>query len=240
MRSPTPALCTVLALAAMAGVATPLYGQSTGRVFGRVLEPTSKRPVPGVLITGPNGAEVTTDSLGRFDFGPLAEPDIDRAVELHATAPCFTPQERRMHPGGTLEASGVVVWLPIDADKGFHEGCQAWRELPAVFGHIFDGVSGEPIENAQIFFSSPTLQHHETDSTGVFEFGNVRTGNHEIIVSAPCYALTKVAFQFYAMFSAPLELHIPLTRLARKSFETNSPPQFGNDMESCRRTGEWP
>jgi Carboxypeptidase regulatory-like domain len=128
-----------------------------------------------------------TSGNGQFAFSGLAPGKYSLEAQLHGFAQAFR--------GNEDYSTAIVVGPALDS-----EHIRFFLDIPAaISGSVFD-QEGEPIRDAQVFlfhrgvfsgrYRTIMQTQANTDSSGTFHFGQLRSGTYFVAVSArPWYAL---------------------------------------------------
>jgi Carboxypeptidase regulatory-like domain len=148
----------------------------SSRIFGVVADPWKDRDHgfahTTVELIGVSGSQkVLTDGAGRFDVSGLAAG----RYRIHVAVPGYTlgngtrGPEIDVHEGG---CAAVQMWLSVDG---------------RISGKVFDS-EGRGVPRIRVDLLKPEDQFPsfgaETDATGRYEFGGVRSGKYRIAVNS--------------------------------------------------------
>ncbi|NUQ79851.1 MAG: carboxypeptidase regulatory-like domain-containing protein, partial [Polyangiaceae bacterium] len=159
-------------------------------ISGVAIDPGSKTPVQGVVVTLSSPAltggdrTAVTDANGAFTFKDLAAG----AYQVRFKKPAFKPvvKDITLEDGKSFTADAELVAEAPAADP-----MPAVRGSSTVTGVVVDTSSKKPAADVVVTLSSPSLPGGEqievTDASGVYRFQNIPSGSYQIRFEASSF-----------------------------------------------------
>ena len=154
------------------------------KLYGRVLDANSQRPLPGVKVTlsGPSSRVSTTNMNGYYEFDQLKPGDWQLAAAHTGFQSFISP----ITINGSAEAN-----IPLDVDYG--TGNPSLLEW-GVFATVLDADTLEPLSGAEILLQEVLTgqavlseSSRSTLSNGTFEFTELTHSNARLFITMQGY-----------------------------------------------------